>query len=193
MLSWDSPILKLSLQLEWTIKFKSRIFSYKLPNSSLVQVHWLLSLLRTMRTMISELQCLPGYLTDLDRRTNSLFPALGISLNADSTTTPRLSFSSIDDLLIIEGVNYHVSDAVVICDIMILARTQSQARHSMQLEKIQITLQWYLDWISDCHKTAFGNDFSPTREIAHSQSYRRFCQGLIVKTIQTKKGPSSRL
>jgi hypothetical protein len=38
--------------------------------------------------------------------------------------------------------------------------------------------QWILGWLTDCHKTAFGEGFSPTQEVFSSKNYHEFCEAL---------------
>ena len=131
---------------------------------------------------------LPTWVPDWSRPVEHLsIEAFETSTSAGGTSVPHLHFSSTNNLLIIKGkkVSYidrigtmRYSELITLYTtfITILSAPTPTAIDAARL-KLSIT-QWLLDWLTDCHKTAFGDGFSPTQEMFNSQSYRRFCKAL---------------
>jgi hypothetical protein len=131
---------------------------------------------------------LPTWVPDWSRPVEHIpFEALGMSLNAGGTRVPRLSFSSNNDLLIIMGKRVssvdrlgtiRYSELTTLCTTLSTTlSTPTPTAIDVARLKLSVT-QWLLDWLADCHKTAFGDEFSPTQEMLNSKSYRRFCKAI---------------
>jgi Heterokaryon incompatibility protein (HET) len=106
-----------------------------------------------------------------------------IYLNAGGTSVPSLSFSSTNDLLIIKGKKVSCVErlgTIRYSELVTLITTlSSPTSTTIDAARVQLSARkWFLGWLTDCHKTAFGDGFSPTQETFSSQSYRHFCQAL---------------
>jgi len=125
---------------------------------------------------------LPTWVPDWSRPVeHPPFETLGISFNAGGTSAPRLRFSSTNDLLIISGKKLSCVDrlgTIRYNELAILYTTLSTLVSTPTPTGIDAARLKLLDWLNDCHKTAFGDGFSPTQEIFNSKSYRKFCKAL---------------
>ena len=130
---------------------------------------------------------LPTWVPDWSRPVErSPFEALeDIAVNAGGASVVHLSVSSNNDLLKIKGKKVSCVDRLgttrysEIATVLIThSHTESEAIDPAKMNLL--TKQWLLNWLRDCHRTAFGDGFLPTREMFSSERYRRFCQALCV-------------
>ena len=114
------------------------------------------------------------------------YPSMGgFQMHAGGKRAPRVLFSS--DLLIITGKrvsSVHRLGTVLYSELSTMQSTLAARLDTPIFTALDgartklLCTQWLVDWMEDCHRTAFGDDFSSAQEMLKSADYRRFCKAL---------------